>query len=40
MTTRHRNDIPDSFREGMEGIQAGRVVDMDTALNKPFPGKM
>jgi predicted transcriptional regulator len=30
--------IPESFREGMADIAAGRVVDLDDALNRPFPG--
>ena len=30
--------IPDEFKEGMSDIAAGRVVDLDTALNKPYPG--
>lgn len=28
--------IPESFKEGMADIAAGRVVDLDTALNKPY----
>ncbi len=28
--------IPDSFREGMAGAQAGRFVDLDEALNEPY----
>ena len=32
-------DIPDSFKKGMADIEAGRVVDMDTALNKPPPSR-
>jgi hypothetical protein len=31
-------EIPESFREGMADIKAGRVVDMDQALAKPYPG--
>jgi predicted transcriptional regulator len=31
--------IPESFREGMEDIAAGRIVDLDEALEKPFPKK-
>jgi hypothetical protein len=31
--------IPESFREGMADIAAGRVVDLDEALTKPFPGE-
>ncbi len=30
--------IPEEFKEGMADIAAGRVVDLDTALNKPYPG--
>ena len=30
--------IPDEFRQGMADIAAGRVVDLDTALNEPYPG--
>jgi len=29
--------IPESFREGMADIAAGRTVDLDEALSKPFP---
>jgi len=29
--------IPEEFKEGMADIAAGRVVDLDTALNQPFP---
>ena len=29
--------IPESFREGMADIAAGRAVDLDDALSKPFP---
>jgi predicted transcriptional regulator len=28
--------IPESFREGMADIAAGRVVELDTALNERF----
>jgi predicted transcriptional regulator len=28
--------IPAEFKEGMADIAAGRVVELDTALNKPF----
>jgi predicted transcriptional regulator len=31
-------EIPESFREGMADIKAGRVVDMDKALFEPYPG--
>ena len=30
--------IPGDFKEGMADIAAGREVDLDTALNKPYPG--
>jgi hypothetical protein len=30
--------IPESFKQGMAEAEAGRVVDLDTALNKPYPG--
>src|SRR5437660_12128312 len=30
--------IPESFRQGMADAEAGRFVDLDTALNKPYPG--
>jgi hypothetical protein len=30
--------IPEEFKEGMADIAAGRVVDLDTALNEPYPG--
>jgi predicted transcriptional regulator len=30
--------IPEEFKEGMADIAAGRVVDLDTALNKPYSG--
>ena len=30
--------IPESFKQGMADIAAGRVVDLDTALNDPYPG--
>ena len=30
--------IPESFKQGMADIEAGRVVDLDTALNKSYPG--
>jgi predicted transcriptional regulator len=28
--------IPPEFKEGMADIAAGRVVELDTALNKPY----
>ena len=30
--------IPEEFKHGMADIAAGRVVDLDTALNEPYPG--
>ncbi len=30
--------IPESFKEGMANAEAGRFVDLDTALTKPYPG--
>ena len=30
--------IPAEFKEGMADIAAGRVVDLDTALNERYPG--
>jgi len=30
--------IPESLREGMADAESGRVVDLDTALNEPYPG--
>ena len=30
--------IPEEFKQGMDDIVAGRVVDLDTALNEPYPG--
>jgi predicted transcriptional regulator len=30
--------IPAEFKQGMADIAAGRVVDLDTALNEPYPG--
>ena len=30
--------IPDEFTQGMADIDTGRVVDLDTALNEPYPG--
>lgn len=29
--------IPESFREAMADVEAGRFVDLDTALNEPYP---
>ena len=30
--------IPESFKQGMADVEAGRFVDLDTALNEPYPG--
>ena len=30
--------IPAEFKQGMADIAAGRVMDLDTALNEPYPG--
>ena len=30
--------IPEEFKHGMDDIAAGRTVDLDTALNEPYPG--
>ncbi|MEO7299117.1 MAG: hypothetical protein ABI042_11150 [Verrucomicrobiota bacterium] len=30
--------IPEEFKQGMDDIAAGRVVDLDTALNERYPG--
>ncbi len=30
--------IPGSFREGMADAQAGRFIELDTALNEPYSG--
>ena len=29
--------IPVEFKQGMADLHAGRVVDLDIALNKPYP---
>ena len=29
--------IPEEFKQGMDDIAAGRVVELDTALNEPYP---
>ena len=28
--------IPESFQQGMADAEAGRLVDLDTALNEPY----
>jgi hypothetical protein len=30
--------IPEEFKQGMAEIAAGRVTNLDNALNEPFPG--
>ena len=30
--------IPESFKQGMADAEAGRLVDLDTALNEPYRG--
>ena len=30
--------IPESFKQGMADADAGRLVDLDTALNEPYAG--
>lgn len=30
--------MPESFKQGMADAEAGRLVDLDTALNEPYPG--
>jgi hypothetical protein len=30
--------IPEEFKQGMADIAAGRVVDLDTAVNEPYKG--
>ena len=30
--------IPESFKQGMADAEAGRFVDLDTALNESYPG--
>jgi predicted transcriptional regulator len=30
--------IPESFKQGMADADAGELVDLDTALNEPYPG--
>ena len=31
--------IPESFKKGMADFEAGRFVDMETALTQPPPGR-
>ena len=30
--------IPESFKQGMADAEGGRLVDLETALNEPYPG--
>jgi len=30
--------IPEPFKQGMAHPDAGQLVDLDTALNEPYPG--
>ncbi len=30
--------IPESFKQGMADAEAGRVMELDEALDKPYPG--
>ena len=30
--------IPESLKQGMADAEAGRFVDLDTALSEPYPG--
>jgi predicted transcriptional regulator len=30
--------VPEGFKQGMADAEAGRLVDLDTALNEPYPG--
>ena len=30
--------VPEEFKQGMADIAASRVVDLDTAMNEPYPG--
>ncbi len=30
--------VPEAFKQGMADAEAGRLVDLDTALNEPYPG--
>jgi len=29
--------VPEAFRERMTDVEAGRFVDLDTALSEPYP---
>ena len=30
--------VLEAFKQGMADAEAGRLVDLDTALNEPYPG--
>ena len=30
--------VPEAFKQGMADAEGGRLVDLDTALNEPYPG--
>jgi hypothetical protein len=30
--------IPESLKQGMADVEADQLVDLDTALNEPYPG--
>ena len=30
--------VPEAFKQGMADAEAGRFVDLDNALNEPYPG--
>ncbi|MDP9254254.1 MAG: hypothetical protein M3O66_04880 [Verrucomicrobiota bacterium] len=30
--------VPESFKQGMADAEAGRLVDLDTALKEPYAG--
>ena len=30
--------IPESFKQAMADAETGRLVDLDVALNEPYPG--
>jgi predicted transcriptional regulator len=29
--------IPESFKDGIADVEAGRLVDLDTAIQEPYP---
>jgi hypothetical protein len=30
--------VPESFKQAMADVEVGQFVDLDTALNEPYPG--